>query len=82
MWRTLHPNKRMSASERLRMEARDVWSEDELEYPEVRYAASFTGIAIVITRRGRAIDATQSRRRRDTVTATPSLAGPRETRFR
>ena len=30
------PNKRMSASERLRMEARDVWSEDELEYPEVR----------------------------------------------
>ena len=40
------PNKRMSASERLRMEARDVWSEDELEYPEVRYAASFSGIAI------------------------------------
>ena len=36
------PNKRMSASERLRMEARDVWSEDELEYPEVRYAASFS----------------------------------------
>ena len=30
------PNRRMSASERLRMEARDVWSEDELEYPEVR----------------------------------------------
>ena len=29
------PNRRMSASERLRMEARDVWSEDELEYPEV-----------------------------------------------
>ena len=40
------PNKRMSASERLRMEARDVWSEDELEYPEVRYAASFSGVAI------------------------------------
>ena len=52
-------------------------------------AASFSGIAIDAARRqrrgravrrGRAIDATQSRRRRDTVTATPSLAGAREAR--
>ena len=62
----------MSASERLRMEARDVWSEDELEYPEVRYAASFwhrhrcdNAVAATApsTRRGRA--------RRDAVTPSP-----------
>ena len=77
------PNGRMSASERLRMEARDVWSEDELEYPEVRYAASICGIAIDAavpsTCRGHAIDAPRPRRRHDTVTATPSHTGARET---
>ena len=76
------PNKRMSASERLRMEARDVWSEDELEYPEVRRAASFSwhrhrrghagsAAAAPSTRRGRAVAAPRPRHRRDAVTPSP-----------
>ena len=66
------PNKRMSASERLRMEARDVWSEDELEYPEVRAASFIWHRHDTPARRRRAAAAPspRSRRRRD-VTPSP-----------
>ena len=47
------PNRRMSASERLRMEARDVWSEDELEYPEVPEKRDLDDVEASI-KRGRA----------------------------
>jgi len=54
------PNRRMSASERRRMEARDVWSEDELEYPEAPAERDLDDVEASI-KRGRA----EAKRRKD-----------------